>query len=262
MSKQILPHEIAEIVTGLLVKPELLGELDSPERHQAFMLDIGRVVAEHCGGDANVETECIVQKLAKLLLPAKAVIEDNDSTPVQDLADEMARNIEHEKGKFSGNTQRVQINLATFTRMEYGKEIIVPVEFDEGTLNDLTNQAYRDLDASDFSEDAEYWEKVDCRHDILGENKNCLAGMRCPRCLSLGPFNLTTKGPDPEAAYGMGQTELDNAIERGDVSIIEHKAEWWDEGSCAAAGDTEFVSDGYGSCIACSHAGQVKDFRY
>lgn len=53
MSKQILPHELAEIVTGLLVKPELLGELDSPQRHQAFMLDIGRVVAEHCGGEAN-----------------------------------------------------------------------------------------------------------------------------------------------------------------------------------------------------------------
>lgn len=53
MSKQILPRELAEIVTGLLVKPELLDELDSPERHRAFMLDIGRVVADHCGGEAN-----------------------------------------------------------------------------------------------------------------------------------------------------------------------------------------------------------------
>ncbi len=53
MSKQLLPNELAEIVTGLLVKPELLGELDSPQKHQAFMLDIGRVVAEHCGGEAN-----------------------------------------------------------------------------------------------------------------------------------------------------------------------------------------------------------------
>lgn len=53
MSKQILPNELAEIVTGLLVKPALLGELDSPEKHQAFMLDIGRVVAAHCGGEAN-----------------------------------------------------------------------------------------------------------------------------------------------------------------------------------------------------------------
>lgn len=53
MSKQILPHELAEIVTGLLVKPELFGELDSLEKHQAFILDIGRVVADHCGGEAN-----------------------------------------------------------------------------------------------------------------------------------------------------------------------------------------------------------------
>jgi len=57
MSKQILPHELAEIVTGLLVKPELLGELDSLEKHQAFMLDIGQVVAEHCGGEANCINE-------------------------------------------------------------------------------------------------------------------------------------------------------------------------------------------------------------
>lgn len=27
MTKQILPNELAEIVTGLLIKPELLGEV-------------------------------------------------------------------------------------------------------------------------------------------------------------------------------------------------------------------------------------------
>ncbi|BAS43780.1 hypothetical protein KOJKO3_p1.142 (plasmid) [Klebsiella oxytoca] len=46
MTKQILPNELAEIVTGLLIKPELLGELDSREAHQAFMLDIGRGFVE------------------------------------------------------------------------------------------------------------------------------------------------------------------------------------------------------------------------
>ncbi len=50
MSKQIHAQELAEIVTGLLIKPDLLGELDCPERHYAFMRDIARVVAEHCGG--------------------------------------------------------------------------------------------------------------------------------------------------------------------------------------------------------------------
>lgn len=50
---QILPNELAEIVSGLLINPDLLGELDSPERYHSFFLDIGRVVAEHCGGEAD-----------------------------------------------------------------------------------------------------------------------------------------------------------------------------------------------------------------
>lgn len=53
MSKQILPNELAEIVAGLLIKPELLGELDSPERHQSFIEEIAQVVADHCGGYIN-----------------------------------------------------------------------------------------------------------------------------------------------------------------------------------------------------------------
>lgn len=53
MSKQILPAELAELVCGLLLNPNILGELDSKERHQAFMLDIGRVIADHCGGHVN-----------------------------------------------------------------------------------------------------------------------------------------------------------------------------------------------------------------
>jgi len=53
MSKQITPAELAELVVGLLINPSLLGELDSPERHQEFMRDIGQVVADHCGGCIN-----------------------------------------------------------------------------------------------------------------------------------------------------------------------------------------------------------------
>lgn len=62
MTKQILPNELAEIVTGLLIKPELLGELDSREAHRAFMLDIGRVIAYHCGGLVNGITDGDVAK--------------------------------------------------------------------------------------------------------------------------------------------------------------------------------------------------------
>lgn len=53
MYKLISPRELTEIITGLLLKPELLGELDSPEKHRMFMADLGRVVAEHCGGLVN-----------------------------------------------------------------------------------------------------------------------------------------------------------------------------------------------------------------
>ncbi|VFZ96233.1 Uncharacterised protein [Klebsiella pneumoniae] len=38
MTKQILPNELAEIVTGLLIKPELLGELDSREGNDSNLL--------------------------------------------------------------------------------------------------------------------------------------------------------------------------------------------------------------------------------
>lgn len=57
MTKQILPAELAEIVTALLVKPELLGELDTRVAHQEFMKAIGCVVADFCGGIVNGVTD-------------------------------------------------------------------------------------------------------------------------------------------------------------------------------------------------------------
>ncbi|SUY92843.1 Uncharacterised protein [Buttiauxella agrestis] len=53
MPKQITPAELAEMVTCLLVKPELIGELDCARNHQAFMDDIAMVVANYCGGRIN-----------------------------------------------------------------------------------------------------------------------------------------------------------------------------------------------------------------
>lgn len=52
MAKKIFPNELAEVVTALLVKPELIGEIPDQEKHQEFMHDIAQVVARHCGGDA------------------------------------------------------------------------------------------------------------------------------------------------------------------------------------------------------------------
>lgn len=53
MSRQILPNELAEIVTGLLVKPELLGQFPDEDRHIEFINEIGTLVAEFCGGQVN-----------------------------------------------------------------------------------------------------------------------------------------------------------------------------------------------------------------
>ncbi|BDO05661.1 hypothetical protein [Klebsiella quasipneumoniae] len=62
MTKQILPNEPKQILPNDLIKPELLGELDSREAHQSFMLDIGRVIADHCGGRVNGITDGDVAK--------------------------------------------------------------------------------------------------------------------------------------------------------------------------------------------------------
>lgn len=53
MSKQILPNELAEIVAALLVNPSILKQNLDPEKHQAFMLDIGHVIQNHYGGRVN-----------------------------------------------------------------------------------------------------------------------------------------------------------------------------------------------------------------
>lgn len=53
MSKQILPKELAEIVTVLLTNPSSVGELDTLKSYEGFMLQIGEAVAQFCGGDIN-----------------------------------------------------------------------------------------------------------------------------------------------------------------------------------------------------------------
>lgn len=162
---------------------------------------------------------------------------------------------------FSGETKRVQINLSALTRMEYGEEVIVPAEFNNNELEDLVSRAYEDIDGTKFNNNPDYWEKGSCWHEIIKENTNCLAGMRCPKCFSLGPFKLATKGPDPELLFNMRQMELYRAVENGDIAIREYMAAWHDDGSEDTGGDTEFVLDGEGECLSCGHAGLVKNFK-
>lgn len=57
MAKFVSPQELTEIIAGLLLKPELLGELDTPEKHRSLFLELGEVVATHCGGYISDVTE-------------------------------------------------------------------------------------------------------------------------------------------------------------------------------------------------------------
>lgn len=65
----------------------------------------------------------------------------------------------------------------------------------------------------------------------MKRNDNCLQGMRCPKCKSLGPFHILT--------FAMARV-FDDGIE----STGAHE---WDEASFCA-------------CEECGHSGDVHDF--
>lgn len=50
MPKFIHPAEVAELVTSLLTDPGSQGELDTQDSYRSFLEDIGKVIADHCGG--------------------------------------------------------------------------------------------------------------------------------------------------------------------------------------------------------------------
>ncbi|MDH5232034.1 MAG: hypothetical protein OEY38_18375 [Gammaproteobacteria bacterium] len=83
MSKLISPKELAELVSGLLVRPSLLGELDTLDRYEDFIRDIGQVVADYCGGEVVAVSHPISSdkfSSSDNALPALHV-EPNDSLP-------------------------------------------------------------------------------------------------------------------------------------------------------------------------------------
>lgn len=68
MAKLISTRELATIITALLVKPELLGELDSPEKHRALMEDLG-VLWQSIAAAMSRKSHCrkpMVRQLMKL----------------------------------------------------------------------------------------------------------------------------------------------------------------------------------------------------
>lgn len=66
MTLEVRADELAELVSGLLVKPEFLGELDLLETYESFLRDIAQVVHNHCGGE-RVSAEVHENELAPLI---------------------------------------------------------------------------------------------------------------------------------------------------------------------------------------------------
>jgi hypothetical protein len=69
--------------------------------------------------------------------------------------------------------------------------------------------------------------------DVQGRNTNCLEGMCCPKCLSLGTFRI--------------EVTSTNIVSDEGVECSESGQEWEDKSYC--------------ECSDCGHYGKVKDFR-
>ena len=63
-------------------------------------------------------------------------------------------------------------------------------------------------------------------------NENCLAGMRCPKCKSYGPFRIAI----------------------AQIAIMT------DDGVDEYDGDNEWQDDSYCGCLNCDHEATVKQF--
>ncbi len=51
MSKQVSAVDLGLLTFSLLMRPHAVGELDTPEKYQAFMTDLTKLICEHCGGE-------------------------------------------------------------------------------------------------------------------------------------------------------------------------------------------------------------------
>ena len=80
MAKQIIPAELAEIVTILLTDPASMGELEDGEQYLSFIQDIGEVVANHCGGEISQVHRGIQGAEGEEAMPMLSVY-PNDSLP-------------------------------------------------------------------------------------------------------------------------------------------------------------------------------------
>lgn len=82
LKKILTGNDLAEIVAALLTNPMAAGQDFSPENHAQFLREIATVVADHCGGQLDLEeTHRRAFDLADSRHKDLVVIEDNDSLP-------------------------------------------------------------------------------------------------------------------------------------------------------------------------------------
>ena len=159
MSKQIIPNELAEIVTALLVKPSLLGELDSLESYNNFVHEIGQVVADFCGGqiDGVSNPDAVEENQLEERGMTMLSVSPNDSLPSKsnnvwsyyDRAGresgdtlEIERGVPMSTGQINGTRKKMQsLLLGEGGADTFGKELRchLPTSSSKDQLNSSTN---------------------------------------------------------------------------------------------------------------------------
>lgn len=85
MAKILRSNELAEVVTGLLIAPESMNALETPDQYLRFMTAIAQVVADHCGGEVHHATLGLDERSVKTfgddLEVATVAIAPNHSLP-------------------------------------------------------------------------------------------------------------------------------------------------------------------------------------
>lgn len=89
-------------------------------------------------------------------------------SPIQKIANQMILRLRNTSVVLSGKLKTVNVTLAAMTRQDYSEEVVVPVEFDDSMLDAMMCAAYERMDATQFNDDPDYWEKGNCYHEVIG----------------------------------------------------------------------------------------------
>lgn len=72
----------------------------------------------------------------------------------------------------NSDTRDVRIILGALTRVEYTTVVRVPKNATQSQLDALVEQFYQDTDGTEFQDDAEFWDKGECRYELLAVDEN------------------------------------------------------------------------------------------